>query len=217
MLLDKISLAASEATESNGGRPVLGCIKVTKDKTTGTDGNILIEIATQDSQDDEFPLTGNLTPLVLGDNDSLLISSKDAAKISKTIPKRSPLPILENAQVCQGNGSLPVITTDLESPTVHQIKPGEGTFPNTDLVWPKGTPKVEIGIDLKLLSKLVHCLQSAGVEIAKLSIYDALTPIKVDSVRPGDRKVSGLIMPCRLPKPRTEPEPVSEEVSQEPY
>ena len=197
MLLDKISLAASEATESNGGRPVLGCIKVTKDKTTGTDGHILIEIANQSSQDDEFPLTGNLTPLVLGDNDSLLISSKDAAKISKTIPKRSPLPILENAQVCQGNGSLPVITTDLDSPTVHQIKPGEGTFPNTDIVWPKGTPMIEIGVNLKLLSKLVHCLQSAGVEIARLSIYDALTAIKVDNVRPTDRKVSGLIMPYR--------------------
>jgi len=196
MLLDKISLAASEASENNG-RPVLGCIKVTKDKTTGTDGHILIEIANQTMQDDEFPLTSNCTPLVLRDNESILINAKDAVKIAKTIPKRSPLPILENAQLCQGNGSLPVITTDLDSPTVHQIKPGEGTFPNTDIVWPKGTPMIEIGVNLKLLSKLVHCLQSAGVEIARLSIYDALTAIKVDNVRPTDRKVSGLIMPYR--------------------
>src|SRR3990172_42451 len=196
MLLDKISLAASEASENNG-RPVLGCIKVTKDKTTGTDGHILIEIANQTMQDDEFPLTSNCTPLVLRDNESILINAKDAVKIAKTIPKRSPLPILENAQLCQGNGSLPVITTDLDSPTVHQIKPGEGTFPNTDIVWPKGTPMIEIGVNLKLLSKLVHCLQSAGGEIARLSIYDALTAIKVDNVRPTDRKVSGLIMPYR--------------------
>jgi len=203
MLLDKISLSASKVTENENSpnyRPALGYLKVDSEKTTATNGHMLIQIPHPVADPNEFPTVNGYKNKEINGT-PVLIHAESAKTISKNIKKAKNMPILENAMICEGQDDLPVVTTDLDQKQVVMVMvkaDPEINFPDTDKVWPKKEPTVEIGLGLENLKKLVEILKASGSIGVKLSIIDNASPFVLESLGDRDRVITGLIMPMRI-------------------
>jgi len=94
------------------------------------------------------------------------------------------------------NGEIKAIGQD-----INIIQPMEGTYPDTDKLWPKGRTKLKIGIGRSVLRKVLLCLDKSEEGIT-FTFYGAEKPIKIEAAN-GD--IKGLVMPMILPKKEVTP------------
>ena len=87
----------------------------------------------------------------------------------------------------------------------------EGAYPNTGPgapLWPEGEPAYRIALSGRLLGVLAHLADRARCVI--LTFRDALGPVEFQVGHDGDRPITGLVMPMRLPERAHAPAPEPE-------
>ena len=196
MIINKKALVLKEVLPRDEERGPINNLLITSQKTIATDGQILAEIENLPQElIEEFPKVD--IPL---NKDPVLLSPKTIEKIEKNLPKKPQLSILNNFVIGRQNGEIKIITTDLENKTIVSQKVIEGEYPNTEIVYPQGEPKVKIRVSIDLLRTLVRVVgrftnrDYPGVD---LSIYGEDKPILFEYSNNEDVKTKGLIMPMK--------------------
>jgi DNA polymerase III sliding clamp (beta) subunit (PCNA family) len=156
-----IHAAATEET-----RPVLAAACIRKDKLIAANGFVMAETTLEGIHEE---------------HEDLLIPAKDLLK-AKDIKNMGRIMFHNNGEA--GKARL----IDNEGEKVVTLV--NGTFPNTELLWPKDEPKFRIGLSCEVLSTL---LKVAGKDnFVKLTFYGENSPVKFEAPR---TESQGLIMP----------------------
>lgn len=171
-----------------------------------TDGRVLIRVPVYES-DGEFPTTK--TP-ANGSPKECIIPAQQLRKALSNVTTKSRLPILRHARL-DVDDKVTLTTTDLNTEQAVTCKPIEGTFPDTDKVFPTVPPVFTIRLDSKLLEKVVAYADKQGAVSAsngkalKLLFYppknNMQSPAMFEVEVAGGRKACGLIMPLVADKP----------------
>ena len=190
MLLNKHNLAVVDAVSTNVARIGLHHIHITGRYTEATNGHIAVRVSlpkvdTAGLGECELPSKG------------ITIEADDIREIAKRLPKSKIIAIgeIKDDKV--------QIATDA---SVMFARQGDAPYPNTDQIWPSGTPKHKVSIDLKKLEKLVKIMRKAmddpnrdAAQVVQFEFQtNPATAIVVRGFKPDDgQDVVGLIMPCR--------------------
>lgn len=158
MKLHKSIFSIRHALTTKESRYLLGNIRIHNGRAQATDGKFACDVQLGDTDHKAFPVIAGVEPL---DPDALMIPKDTADKVWKSLPKKSTLPVLQEAMIGQNGQEFPVIvTTDLDNS--QQFKTGDPaqTFPNLDMVMPpKGKIVGRITLDLHILEKIVKVLK----------------------------------------------------------
>ena len=209
MLLSRKQLAVSGAASTEENRMAINCIRINADgKIQATDGHIAVIFTPGETLDEkEFPSIEGLT---VADDSTLAeqlvpfsLHRDSCATISKTIPKKSRMPILNLARLdvvqTNKNGCAVIGVTDLESPQVLRPKKLDMQFPNMSKVEPQGDPALIVGIGIEALEKLIKTLKALEMKNFKLSLYGNETgPMAIDACNSAGDSVHCLLMPCLI-------------------
>jgi len=128
MLVSKNHLALSALASKDDARPLLMQIKIYKEDgkvvAVATDSYVLGEVIEETPAIEDFPqLKDGIEPEPI---DEVLVEASIAERASKTLVKKAILPVL-------GYGLLEkdaLTTTNLDTATVHTIRPIEGNYPD---------------------------------------------------------------------------------------
>ena len=145
-------------------RPVLACVHLTKDRIESADGHVLIQ------------------KQVDYDGENMLLNAKDIAK-QKGLFKDGVVSYQE-----QDNGDIKCIGKDI---TI--IAPVEGTFPDTDKLWPKelGYQEVfQIALSPDRLQDVINSLDK-NCDMIKFHFYGHDKPVEFHA----GETTKGLVMP----------------------
>ncbi len=180
-------------------------IRVNSLFTEVTNGHFLFHMPTPEVVAEDLPLSKRGIDLEDGDvNFAIPISS--AKEIERNISKDPTMPILEHTWIEKGemsekNDPVSFVMTDFETEKIITVQPSIERFPNTEAIWPKGEPEIEIGFNLDYMIKL--CQQFAksddrGARILKLKIYRKEEVMMLESTKEEGQKPKALLMPCKI-------------------
>lgn len=157
-------VAHAAATEET--RPVLAAMCIRQNKLIASNGFIMAETTLEG-----IPET----------HKDILIPAKDLLK-AKDIKGMDRVMFHNNGEA----GKAKLIDNDSEK----IITLVQGTFPNTELIYPKTEPKFRIGLSCKVLSTM---LKVAGKDnFVKLTFYGESSPVKFEAP---NTETQGLLMP----------------------
>jgi hypothetical protein len=179
-------------------------------RVIATDGHVLL-IATDRSPmaDEDFPAVPGAE--FHGNPEPLAVSADILRAMLGTMPKKTPLPILQTCQLSR-NGSDTTATlaaTDLTAPRVATIEREDGRFPQYDRVIPSAdreSVNVSLAVDvIEALIKSAKAICGTGkhtkkaiitfnVPIKETNVIDALA-VTIEGI---NVVVTGAAMPCRL-------------------
>ena len=151
-------------------RYYLNALLIAKDYIAVSDGHALIKVTTE-------------TPV----NEDVILCRKDLANKLKLFSKKNPPQMLQKEDGFYLN-ELKIETIEGNYPDLNRvicIDNGKGTY-----------SPIEVGFNLALLSKLtkaVNIIANSKLEIAKMIVHDAQSPIRIE--RPS---IVALLMPARL-------------------
>ena len=200
MLINKKNLAVAALASSDIACPALNCIRVTKEYTEAADVHVFARVSNPKVENDDFP---TIPGFERNEFDDCLIPAGQASKLSKMIPKGGvcrTLPILEHVQLAKNDDGVKAVVTDLDSPTIVQIRQDDGLiYPDCDKLMPTDEPVATICVDAR---KLISVLQIAGTfnkgGNAKVTIeFRAPNSALVVKTDDGEQTFYGLVMPCR--------------------
>ena len=111
----------------------MGYVRVDPDGTVwATDGCVAVRVRRPNAlPDEDFP-TVDVPEGAAPPATHVLIPAETAIAVAKTLPKRPPLPILENALLRVTKDRVYLAVTDLEHPQVTTFARAGETFPNID-------------------------------------------------------------------------------------
>lgn len=148
--LNVAKLCSTEKT-----RFTINGILVTPKETVSTDGHRMTIVTTPKNLDAaSYPMLDNFT--AVNEWDKFILPRVDALEIAKAIPKKTTIPILNNAAVGLKDPAtefVPVAVTDLERRRVFLPRPLKGNFPDFERVMPRGGPTFEIGLNAKYVKE----------------------------------------------------------------
>uniref|UniRef100_A0A6M3L8L7 Uncharacterized protein n=1 Tax=viral metagenome TaxID=1070528 RepID=A0A6M3L8L7_9ZZZZ len=159
--LDKTDRLIINAAAKDADSQVLHCVHISKGRIEAANGFVLVERK------------------IDYDGDDLLLDMCDIAKHkdSKAL----------NAVVYTSDGdNIKAIGQD-----INIISKCEGTFPNTEALYPKAEPVFKISLSKDRLMEVLKCLGKDEEQI-KLYFYGQREPVKIETIS-GD--VKGMIMP----------------------
>jgi len=159
--LNKVDRLICNAAAKDTERPVLHCVHISKGKIEAANGFVLME------RKSDY------------DGDDILLDIADIAKHKDA----------------KGLGGV-VYTNDGDNikaigESINIIPKREGSFPNTDAVYPKEEPVFKISLSRTRILEALKCLDKDEDQL-KLYFYGKEYPVKIEAVS-GD--VKGLIMP----------------------
>jgi hypothetical protein len=230
-MLTRANLNIAALVSKEESRFTLNGILVTPDCTVETDGHQLVKVTTPDKFD-----TKSLPdiPGLKHANRSFapfILRAADALAIAKTIPKKSTIPVLTHAFIgkpvtskpVQVEGetapdlspktTVPVGTTDLDSPKVVQVTPLSGNFPDYNRVMPKREDTdfcvtFDCNLLVPVLQQIIDLHKGAGDRSAhadfrfqrpEKSSFSGLWDMKavrIDS-HIENQELTAVVMPCR--------------------
>lgn len=202
MLLTKAELDLGKLASKDESRYWLQGIAVDKDETVVTNGHYLVRVAHGGSAPENWP--HGETPVTMAHvNDEPILITRDAAiNAAKTLPRRTTIPILSQAAL-SSDGTLH--TNPLDGKEEFPAKM-EGRFPNWKAVMPhrEREPAIVIGLGadyLTLIAKFIsdhHKTHNPGGAHIKLTIWDAESPILIESQTDDGQTVEAVLMPQLL-------------------
>lgn len=213
MLINKKNLAVAALASSDETRPALQFIRVTKEYTEAVDGHVFARVSNPKVEDDDFPVIPGLKRTKVkksksrktqkGGFDECLIPANQAVKLAKMIPRGGAcrtLPILEHVQLVKDGDDIKAVVTDLDNPTVIQIRQDKDMkYPNCDKIMPADKPVATICVNADLLIKVLKLAGTFDKDSCKKVIIEFRKPesalvLKADN---DDQTFYGLVMPQR--------------------
>jgi len=155
MLLNRTTLSLAKLAPKEESRYTLSAIAVEKDVAAVTNGHYLVTFTHpkyfgEKLIEESYPVTPGLTHRMVKDGETVLVARDAALAALKSIPKKSTIPILQNAAMSE-DGKL--VTNDLE--TVAQFKSDVGgNFPNWRAVVPDYPVAFEVCVSAEYLEVL---------------------------------------------------------------
>lgn len=206
VFLNRHNLALVELASKDACRFALCGVYVEAGRTIATDGHCLGIVDTPKVEAIEFPDAGDVeTPTAA--LKPAIIPTDGCKAIAKALPRRSHLPVLLNARVdvnrTNANGSVRVVSTDLETTTPVDVKKIEGEFPDVSQVLPSGEPVLTIGFNALLLArvlKVAGTMARGAANGVKLEFFDkkGTGPVKITCETEEGQAATFLVMPVRL-------------------
>jgi hypothetical protein len=221
-MLNKYNLQIAALCSREASRFTLNKILVTPDFTAETDGHQLIRVTTPKQFDPEtFPEVPGCGKAAK-DFKPFLIPSSDALDLIKAIPKKQPIPILDNVAVtlpADPEGDPILVITDLQQNKTYRAAQEKDpkrkeTFPDFNRVMPKVEKAVfEVHFDCALLGRVMRQIEnfnrsgSTGMAPARIRFYDpevhdghySDSAIRIDAVNDETgQELTAVVMPMRL-------------------
>jgi hypothetical protein len=207
MLLNRTTLSLAKLASLEESRYTLGAIAIERSLAAVTNGHYLVTVthAGTSGEDASYPETPGLAPRDVAENETVLVHRDAALGALKVIPKKSTLPILQNAAL-GADGKLYVNQLD----SVQSFKSDVGgKFPNWRMVMPSGAVKFETGVDARYLKRLAeYFIENAGVGAkapvpVRMTFYrDAATAMRFDAATADGQQITAVLMPVRLDSAR---------------
>jgi len=196
MFLNKARLALAKLAPKDHSRYSIQGICVNQKHTVVTDGHIIVMVEHPSSpvQDKDFPQTPGLETYPVTGN--VLVSTEAALAALKALPKKSTIPVIQNAALGT-DGKIFVNTLDSVQSFQHYMG---GQYPNYEQVIPKDKPKAEVCLNADLLISVAKYIAENGddrIPAMRLTIYDGSTAVRIDSKTASGEPIMALIMPLR--------------------
>ena len=193
------SIAALTEKEKWGSN-IKSMVHITPDYTEATNGHYLIRVERPEVKREEIPNgKDGEEPIEM---DLMMLMSRDRAlQIEKSIPKNGNAPILNNSWPVNNNGdSITFLTTDFQRQDLIKAEKEEGKFYDTESLWPKDQPSLEIGFDADYMIKLCQQFKKIADSrrtIVKLSLYDESHAMQMETKNNSTgQEIKALLMPC---------------------
>jgi DNA polymerase III sliding clamp (beta) subunit (PCNA family) len=182
----------------------LQAIQVEPNQTVATDGTrlMIVTCPNRDADLKNFPVVDGFRTRRL--SNPILVDIETAKQVSKNMPKKQHIPILNNAAVLEtGNDHIGFISTDLkQAKPVISRKLKNATFPRYQHAFPEGEPTMTVGFNAKLLGELMSFFAKFGDDrypTVKFSLYGADKVMKMEiSNSETGQDATALLMPVSI-------------------
>ncbi len=197
-LYNKWNLDVAKFASKDSTRYSLNSILVEPGATVATDGHQLVKVSAPNHETklENFPVIPGVT--MVRPSANFLLPASTALEVSKQIPRKSTIPVLQNAAVLDaGPDHVGMVTTDLDSAKPVTVRKVEGTFPSYQTViddLEKVTVQSEVKLNGLLLGELAKFLgqfNGGRQPEIKLTIFEPIQPElnKKDGIKPYNRAV----------------------------
>ena len=204
-MLNKHNLNIAAICPKDPSKYSIAGINVTETRTEATDGHMLLVVDRPKLDIQDYPVIDGFT--ATAQHNSFILDAKSALDISKAIPKKSTLPILQNAVIGEQtntNGNAYIAVTDPDRPQVFSPRKLDVNFPKLDDYIPKLEDAVfRISFNAELLAKLSKLMADISTDkqghVITLSFTDNTHAVRIDcdNVDTGQHAI-GVLMPIRL-------------------
>ena len=206
MNINKNNLLVSKVASKDDKREGLKSIRFTQNYTEATDGHRLVRI-TYPEQIKQDQLPTNIKTEDVQEIKEFIIPATSTKDIKFY---KGPLDFMDQAFVNVGatnaNGSANFISTDLESTSSPEIKKVDSQWPDTDKVWPEGTPIFEVAVNAQYLEDLCNIAKSLDKNknshhTMVMRFFGPNLGIILEAKEPGTGQImTALLMPVRMPE-----------------
>ena len=179
----------------------LNGIHVTDDFTEVTNGHYLVRVSTLREDMDEILNSHYGQPPTIKPVETV-IKAEDAKDIERSLPKEKGLPAVdEKAWFLEQTAEKIELGAFKKGWTV---EPMEGKFANTNSVWPKDTPEIELAFDAGYMETLCGFIRKAfksnyNDPKVTLKLYGAEKPIEMKAENSDTgQTIEVLLMPVRM-------------------
>ena len=202
MLYTKANFAVVHGANDDEYRPDLNGVHLRPDGATeASNGRVLFKVSKAQADPDEFPQLPDGCASAPPNGEIVPVDT--IKKVLKAIPIKANLPILRHVELIDKGR---FFTTDLDNKTIIDFRPVDGSYPDTDGVYPKPDerPCIRIGFSVDVLEsmcKFVHAAKGGDKEreIIALTFYGPSSGAVFSAGQNDDgQEISGMIMPCKL-------------------
>lgn len=194
--------AAACGASTDETRPALCGVRLEGNgRAVSTDGCVLIVVESPAMPAEEFPAVPG-SPFTF-QSEPVTVPVKPLLEAAKATPRNGTLPVLHHVAVGAVEGrpdAVRLVATDLDRFADSTVKALDRFYPDYQKVIPTGDPVVTIGFRVDVFEKVLKALKLGGATTFSLAIRTPLGAAVFESVGCLDRKLSGLVMPCRLDK-----------------
>jgi hypothetical protein len=203
-IYNKWNFDVAKFASKGESRYTLQAILVEPNATVATDGHTLVKVTTPDFSLDSFPeVPGQPTAETV---EPVLFPANAALTVSKQIPRKETIPILNSAARLEtDNSNVGFVSTDLgqAQPTIARKPKGE--FPNYEHLIPNDDgAAITIGIDSRKLAALAKFLGDFADDPShalKITMYGPDKAIKIEAKRREcNQEAVALLMPLQPPE-----------------
>lgn len=203
-MLNKHNLAiAALAAKETSGYSMTGLL-VEKTKTVATDGHVLVTVSTPEAPEDEIPGIEGITPTP--EPAPFIMPAKAALELSRALPKRQKIAILENAVIEVGDGPrFKAGVTDIDTPRVFSFEKATGNFPNYSKVIPDpAAAEICICLDANKLLRVLQAIaplaaDKEGQSPVAIRFYDPQSPVRIDAKnKDTGQEAMAIVMPMMV-------------------
>lgn len=176
-------------------------LHVTPDYTEVTNGHYLIRVdapfkGSREEMITDLPIVNGHAAVKKGCE--FIIPVAAAKEVERNIPKKSGMPILENAWLVDDKEEeATFMTTDLETHKPVSFRKILRKFPNTEAVIPKEKAPISIGFDPDYMMQLCQQYKKAGIDCVSLSLYGLTKAMKIEGTTDAetDQSITSVLMP----------------------
>lgn len=199
LALNKNNLNIVDCASKEDSRYVLQSIRIDKDKTTVTDGRVLVEVSAPVIDQEAIPEIPGLKKSK-EEIKSFLLPAEACKQLSKAVPK-TKLPILNyifiDSETTNSNGFALLGSTDLSKWPVYNIKKVEGEYPDTEVVWPKDgvlDRKITITFNPEYLIKVLRHAKAVNPGKVVLKFYGDEKAVRIEA-KNEEQNLRALVLP----------------------
>lgn len=211
MFINKHNLKVADFASKDTVRPVLNAVKFEPGRTIATDGVKLCIVETPKIEEKDFDeLTGKDVDYLLKlpkrtKSWEGIVPVEMVKEVSRSLPKNSSLPILDNAYISENSDSqtVEIVTTDLSISRKPQAMTVQGNFPDVDKMLEekvkKVAPQARVTIDIKLLKEIAASLETMTDKnnYVELELRGQNDPVVLRTTTPENQEVTAVVMPIR--------------------
>jgi hypothetical protein len=198
MLLNKESLVGQKILEESD-KSYKSYIKITPDgKTYSTNRIVAIVITPPDQNTKNFPICRLLPADAHKPDREFYVTKKQAEELTRAIPQKPSIDILQNMVITQTDGATLATTTDLDTEKTLSIRNKDVSYPNIEDIIPKEEPIVSFQLNPAYLKTLceIAIATSEDDKPVNISFYGELKPVKLTTNnKKTGQTFTALIMP----------------------
>lgn len=201
--LNRASLAALNAVSKDPTRYQFNGVRVTNKLSEGCNGHFLLRVTHPEVNFEDLPQ--GITPENPGEGifHDMIIPGDVAKAMTKAIPKRINIPILEHAFI-QSNTKKSWRTSDLDSTQGAEFRPIEAEWPPSDEVIPKEMATLKIGLNPDYLMAICKAAKEFHGKEMKPLVFEFTKDtesVKITTQQNSQgQEFLGVLMPMRLDK-----------------
>lgn len=165
-MLNRHNLNIAALCNKDDSRFTLSALYVTPEATIETDGHQMMMVTRPNLDPQQFPEIPGA--VAVATHEAFLLGAEEAVKAGKSLPKKTTIPILQNAAVTtvpsgeEDGTRYGLVTTDLSTHQVfRQYSDKDRKFPDYKrVIWPPASAEHRICIDASLLRRVLAQFES---------------------------------------------------------